>query len=145
MFLRVQREVRCPQTKRQRADSLKLARKTKQLQARKAKRSRTTHEESSRVCVDEANELDELLTGTDALDTDNEETDPSFVLESSMMSDSEYITETFCEDWVSHIDRDNCVSLGLFLCFQLAKHLGLAETKAAESHREGVGSSKEIQ
>ena len=55
------------------------------------------HGEPSRVCIYEANKLDELLSGTDALDTDNEETDPSFVLESSTMSDSDYITETFCE------------------------------------------------
>ena len=87
-----------PKTKMQRAESLKLARKTKQLQARKAKRSQTMHGEPSRVCINEANKLEKLLSGTNALDTDNEETNPSFVLESNMMSDSDYIIETFCED-----------------------------------------------
>ena len=83
-----------PKTKRQIAGSLNLARKTKQSQARKAKQSRTMHGESSRVCINEANELDELLSATDALDADN----------SNMMSDTDHITETFYEDWVSHLD-----------------------------------------
>ena len=110
-----------PKTNRQRAESLKLARKIKQLQARKAKRSRMMQGVPSRVCINEASELDELLSGTDALDTDSEETNPSFVLEISMLSDSDYSTKTFCEDWVSHLDRDDCVSLGLFLCFPAHK------------------------
>ena len=42
------------------------------------------------------------------------------------------MVERFCEDWISHLDRDDRVSLGLFLSFQLANHLNLGETKAAE-------------
>ena len=99
---------------------------------RKAKRSRAMYGENSRVCVNKENEFEELLSTTDALDTDNEETDPCFELESSMMLDTDYIAETFCEDWVSHLSRDDCVSLSLVLCFQLTRHLGFAETKAAE-------------
>ena len=77
----------------------------------------------------------------DALDTDDEETDPSFELESSMVSDTNYMVKTFCEDWVSHHDREDCVSLSLFLCFQLTKHLALGETKAAELSGAMIGKS----
>ena len=41
------------------------------------------------------------------------------------------MVETFGEDWVSHLSREDSVSLSLFLCFQLTKHLTLGETKAA--------------
>ena len=68
----------------------------------------------------------------DALDTENEYADPSFDLDASMKSDSDYMVERFCEDWISHLDRDDQVYLGLFLSFQLANHLNLGETKAAE-------------
>ena len=58
----------------------------------------------------------------DALDTDDETVVPSFDLDSSARSDSDHLVENFCEDWVCHLDRDDRVSLGLFLCFQLTKH-----------------------
>ena len=67
-----------------------------------------------------------------ALDTDNEDIDPSFDLDASMKSDSDHMIESFCEDWISHLDRDDIVSLSLFLSFQLANFLGLGETEAAE-------------
>ena len=78
-------------TNRQRfiADSRKLARKAKQSQALKAKRSRTMYGENSSVCINKENESDELFSTTAVLDTDNEETGPSFMLESSMMSDTD--------------------------------------------------------
>ena len=40
--------------------------------------------------------------------------------------------ERFCEDWVAKLNRDDLVSLALFLCFQLTSHLNVGETKAAE-------------
>ena len=87
---------------------------------------------NSRVCINKDKKLDKLLSTTHALDNDNKEADPSSVLESSMISDTDYIAETFCEDWVSHLSRDDCVSFSLFLCFQLTIHSGFAETKTAE-------------
>ncbi len=51
-----------------------------------------------------------------ALDTDDETVDPSFDLDSSMRSDVDHAVESFCEDWVCHLDRDDQLSLGLFLC-----------------------------
>ena len=41
----------------------------------------------------------------DELDANNEDIDPSFDLDASMKSDSEHMTEQFCEDWISHLDR----------------------------------------
>ncbi len=77
----------------------------------------------------------------DALGTDDKTVDPSFDLDSSMRSDVDHAVESFCEDWVCHLDRDDRVSLGLFLCFQLSKHFQLGETKAAEVAGEMIGKS----
>ena len=44
-------------------------------------------------------------------------------------------------DWISHLDRDNIVSLGLFLCFQLTKQLNLGDTKAVELAAMMIGRS----
>ena len=51
------------------------------------------------------------------------------------------MVDTFCEDWVLQLDRDDKVSLALFLCFQLSKHLGCGETRAAELAGVMVGRS----
>ncbi len=64
----------------------------------------------------------------DALDTEDEDVDPSFDLDSSIKDDVDHLVDTFCEEWV----RDDKVSLGLFLAFQLSKHLALGETRSAE-------------
>ena len=69
------------------------------------------------------------MTYDDTLDTDDETVDPSFVLNTSVSSDCDHVMETFCEDWVSQLDKDDMVSLVVFLCFQLAKHFHLGETK----------------
>ena len=66
-----------------------------------------------------------LSMSDDALDTEDENDDPSFDLDTSMKSDVNHQAENFCEDGVSHLERDDRVSLGLFLCFQLTKHLDL--------------------
>ena len=64
--------------------------------------------------------------------TENEDVDPSFDFNSSLKEDDEHIVESFCENYVLQFNRDERVELGLFLCFQLEKHLGLGDTKAAE-------------
>ena len=109
--------------------------------AREAKRIRTVGEGTSDNADTEVqsgaepreSDLSELLSiSDDALDTEDPNADPSFDLDASMKSDVEHLAENFCEDWVSHLKRDDRVSLGLFLCFQLTKHLDLWDTKAAE-------------
>ena len=78
-------------------------------------------------------DLSRLVTmSEDALDTEDEAGDPTFDLDSSMKSDTDHIAETYCEEWLSQIDRDDRVDLGLFLCFQMTKHLEIKETRAAE-------------
>ena len=77
----------------------------------------------------------------DVLDTDDEAVDPSFDLDSSMKSDVDHLEESLCEEWVSHLKREDRVSLGLFLCFQLSKHFNLGEIKAAELSGMMVGRS----
>ena len=70
--------------------------------------------------------LAQLMTmPEDALDTDDEALHPSFDLDSSMKSDTNFVVDSFCEDWVCHLERDDRVSLGLFLCFQLSKQFQL--------------------
>ena len=78
----------------------------------------------------------------DALDTEDEEKDPTFDLDSSLKADKDHITNAFCEDWATHLDRDDRVSLGLFLYFQLTKVLSMGELKAAEVAGMMIGKSK---
>lgn len=87
-------------------------------------------------------ELAQLVTmSEDALDTDDEAVDPSFDFDSSMKSDADHLQESFCEEWISHFEREDRVSLALFLRFQLSKHFNLGKTKAAELAGEMVGQS----
>ena len=109
--------------------------------AREAKRIRTVDEGTSDSADTEVqsgaepreSNLSGLLSmSDDALDTEDENADPCFDLDTSMKSYVEHLAENFCEDWVSHLERDDWALLGLFLCFQLTKHLDLGDTKAAE-------------
>ncbi len=117
--------------------------------ARAAKKRRKDGAEASgsgEVEIQEAAERDDDLgvldtMSDDALDAEDEAVDPTFDLDSSMKSDTDHIAETFCEDWVSHLDRDDHVSLGIFLCFQLTRHLEDGETKAAELAGMMIGKS----
>ena len=60
---------------------------------------------------------------------DDEAVDPSFDLDSSLKSDVDHLEEHFCEEWVTHLEREDRLSLGLFLCFQLSKHFNLGRDK----------------
>lgn len=121
------------------------SRRMKQVQeslemAREAKRRRMADESEASSSATEVRSFDReeadlsLLVSMpeDALDTEDEAVDPTFDLDSSIMSDTDHTVENFCEDWVLQLDRDDRVSLGLFLCFQLKKHMDLGDTRAAE-------------
>ena len=115
--------------------------------AREAKRRPVLGEGSTEIELRSETEAQSDLAGLvvmseEALDTDEESVDPTFDLDSSMKSDVDHIVESFCEDWVSHLDRDDRVSLGVFLCFQLSKQLGLGETRAAELTGMMIGKSE---
>ena len=120
--------------------------------ARDAKRSCTEVGESSRgtdqlqrsrsSSASRPERLEELLELSDeALDTDNEEIDPSFDLDTSLRSDTDHMVETFCEDWVTSLRWEDRASLGLFLCFQLSNITGKGETEAAELAGQMIGKS----
>lgn len=119
--------------------------------AREAKRSRqesssatVSTETATRTTVDDRGEptgLTELLSmSDDALDTEDEK-DPTFDLDSSMKEDKDHMTDAFCEEWATHLDRDDRVFLDLFLYFQLTKVLSMGETKAAEVAGMMIGKS----
>jgi hypothetical protein len=123
--------------------------------AREAKRRRTeagseapTTETATRTIADNEGEpsgLTQLLAmSDDALDTEDEEKDPTFDLDSSLKEDKDHITDAFCEDWATHLDRDDRVSLGIFLYFQLLKVLSMGEVKAAEVAGMMIGKSERI-
>ena len=121
--------------------SLENARNTKRRQVSDAEAS-GSGEIETRTAAEQVDDLDTLVTMSgEALDTDDEEVDPSFDLDLSIKSDTDYTDETFCEEWVSHLGRDDLVSLSLFLCFQLSRHLGVGETKAAELSALMIGKS----
>ena len=91
-----------------------------------------SHGESSGVRPPPETLEDLLNLSVEALDTEDEALDPSFDLDETVKSDTGHTRETFCEEWVTHLDWEDRVSLGLFLSFQLTNLLGKGETEAAE-------------
>ena len=111
-----------PKTKRQKQLEKSLEK------AREAKKSRPEPDSKAEAATrtdnlidDDAGEpsgLADLLTmSDDALDTEDEEKDPTFDMDLSMKQHMDHITDIFCEDWATHLDRDDRVSLSLFLYF----------------------------
>ena len=87
--------------------------------------------------------VDLLQMSDNALDTKDEEKDPSFDLDESMKHDTDHniMINMFCEDWATHLDRADRVPLGLFPCFQLTKVLNMEATKAEELAGMMIGKS----
>ena len=75
----------------------------------------------------------------DALDTDDEAVDPSFDLRQQHYVTYRSLGGGF---FVLGLDRDDQVSLCLFLCFQMSKHFGIGTIKAAELAGLMVGRSE---
>lgn len=75
---------------------------------------------------------DLMKLSQEALNTDSKSVNPSFNLDTSVKSDDDFMVESFCENWVLQLGRDDMVSLALFLTFQLSKHFDCGTTKAAE-------------
>ena len=81
----------------------------------------------------ECDTMEELLDlSREAEDTDDEDADPSFDLNSSVKSDTQHQIETFCEEWVVQLSRDDRFALGVFLQYHLSQTVGKNETEAAE-------------
>ena len=73
-----------------------------------------------------------LQLSSNALNTDNEQIDPSFHLDLSIKLDTEYVTNKFCDSWVLQLDTEDSMNFGPFLCFQLKKVLFVGSMKATE-------------
>ena len=59
---------------------------------------------SNKRDVEVVNFTDILTMSEDALDTENKEIHPTFDLDASIKSDSAYLIETFCDDWISQLE-----------------------------------------
>lgn len=85
--------------------------------AREAKRQRELGEGSTEIELRSGTEAHAGLVAMseEALDTEDESVDPTFDLDSSIKSDVDHIVKSFCKDWVSHLDRDDRVPLGVLM------------------------------
>ena len=81
----------------------------------------------------ECETMNELLDlSHEAENTDDEDANPSFDLNSSVKSDTQHQIETFCEEWVIQLSRDDRFALGMFLQHHLSQTVGKNEIEAAE-------------
>ena len=126
-----------PKSKRQSQleDSLVLARESKM--RRCSDQDESMMEGQFSETIDEVRTEPEglaelLMLCSDALNTEDEEVDPSFDLDSSLKSDNNHIIGNFCEEWITHLNHEDRVSFGMFLYFQLTTVLGKGETESAE-------------
>ena len=53
-------------------------------------------------------------------------------MDARVSSDTDHQRESFCENWMLQLDRDDRMSLGVFLIHNLKAHMGKGETEAAE-------------
>lgn len=122
-----------PRTKRRRQslEALAIAREKLVCVSRDVEAGPSTSVSTSSLATSDE-DYTVLLSPTPLPDEDDEETDPPFDLDDSMRSDTDHQLETFCENWVLQLDRDDRLSLGIFLAFQLRKQLDKGETEAAE-------------
>lgn len=102
----------------------------------------SSHSDGRHEERNEPEDISDLLNlSHDAIDTENEEIDPSFDLDSSIKSDSEHAVEAFCEEWVTSLSWEDRASLGLFLTFQLKSAVQKGDTEAAEMAGMMIGKS----
>ena len=135
-----------PKTKRQRSSATNLQK------ARGAKRTHLQSEHEGRSSGDcregevrpEPEGLTNLLNVSyNVLDTDDEAVDPSFDLDTSIISDEAHMIDAFSKNWVTQMRWEDRTSLGLFLYFQLVSVLGKSKTEAAELAGMMVGKSEQ--
>lgn len=116
--------------------------KVKKLLESKLEKARKVKKRDISGGDDQPASLEDLAAMSDeALDTMDEDIDPSFDLDSSIKSDSSHLMETFCDEFVTHLELEDRVGLGLFLYFQLITMLNKGETDAAEISGMMVGKS----
>ena len=67
----------------------------------------------------------------------------TFDLSSIIKSDTQHQIKTFCDEWVSQLQRDDRYALGVFLQYHL-ETIGKSETEAAESGGSMIRQSERI-
>ena len=77
-----------------------------------------------------------------SLSTDPTDEDPTFDPAEEMSSNPHLKLEQHIEEWVCSLDRDDTISLGLFVAFYLEHTLSFTATKAAEYAAIMLGKSK---
>ena len=123
--------------KRYKKDTMNLVRARAHYSRRRFRDTASTsnEQENEMDCnaVPDAGTMQELLDlSCEAINMDDEALDSSFDLNSSMKSDTQHQIETFCEEWVTQLSRDDRYALGVFLQYHLRGTVGKSETEAAE-------------
>ena len=113
-----------PKSRKRKKGSLNLERAREQIGQQRHKTKRRD--------IEPETVADLLNLSHEAKDTDNEEEDPSFELDSSIKSDTHHLLDTFCEEWVAQLSREGRISLGIFIQYQLSTVLQKGETESAE-------------
>ena len=107
-----------PKTKSQRQLSESLFKARDEKKKRESGEGKSSDVENQPGVGDDIREISELAQmSDDALNTEDESIDPTFDLDSSIKVDYNHMMESFCEDWVLQLERDDKVSLGLFFIF----------------------------
>ena len=65
-------------------------------------------------------------------DMESDHSDSTYNPQEDMSSDARTFIEKFVEDWVLSLDREDTISLGIFLTYHLVHLLNFTNTKAAE-------------
>lgn len=119
--------------------------KHKKMMSLSLKKSRALKKRKAMIAARQSKEPQDLTNllnlSHDALNTSNETVDPEFDLETSMKSDSGYLAEEFCEEWLTQLLWEDRTALGLFLVFQLQSILKKKRTEAAELAGMMIGKS----
>lgn len=77
-----------------------------------------------------------------SLSTEPTDEDPTFDPADELSSNPNVKLEQYIEDWLCSLDREDTVSLGIFLAFQLEHLLNFTATKAAEHAAIMIGKSE---
>lgn len=125
-----------PKTKRQKKGKLNLDRARKKFKRMQDRPVHVQHRKEPETMIDLLNApetmIDLLNTSLEAADTEDEDMGPSFELNSSIKSDTCHQLETFSEEWVAQLSRDDKFSLAMFLHYHLTVTIGKGDTEASE-------------
>ena len=119
-----------PKTKGQRKGTVNLDRARKKF--KRIRRRRALVQPIEKPRKESQTMIDLLNTSLEAANTEDEDVDPSFELNSSIKSDTAYRLEMFSEEWVSQLSCDDKFSLAMFLHYHLTVTIGKGDTEASQ-------------